>query len=210
MAVAGALGAGGVVVVPSLTSALAGTAPAAPAAAGTPALVSTAPGSLDLFSWDPATKAVVSQPFRGGGSAAVSSLGGSWLYAPGAAADPAGKVLVAAVGTGHRVSIRVRTGEKWSAWTTLNGSVSAIDQPAVAALGRDRFAVVVRGTANQGWLRTLTAGRWSGWQSLGPAKLTTAPAAAGLPGGKLGLVSTGTAGVLSTATIDPAKPAKPR
>lgn len=204
-AIAGALGIGGLVLVPALTGAEAGTRTAAAAGADAPALVSAGPGSLDAFAWDPATTAIVTQPFRAGGWAKASSLGGSWLYGPGAAADPVGKVLVAAVGKNQRVSVRVRTAGKWAAWTVLNGSVPAIAQPAVAALGKDRFAVVVRGTGDKGWLRTVTAGRWSGWQSLGTAKLTTAPAAAGLPGGKLGVLAAGTAGVLSTTTIDPAQ-----
>ncbi|MCW2506716.1 MAG: domain protein beta Propeller, partial [Actinomycetia bacterium] len=197
LAIAG-LGAGALAVLPGLTSAGAATAPPlAPLQA--PAVVSTSAGSLDAFSRDRLTRAITQQSFTAGGWGNPSSLGGGWSTGPGAAADPGGRVMLAAAGTNNKVSIRIRTNGSWGAWAAVDGSVSTTAQPAVASTGKDSFALVVRGTDNHAWIRFWTSGTWAAWRSLG-ATLSTAPAAAGLPNHSVAVVAAGSGGVLWTTT----------
>jgi Tol biopolymer transport system component len=193
-----AAAAGGVALVMGTGPLPAGAASPEPAEA--PAVVSTAPASLDAFVRDPATKGITQQSFRSGGWGKPVALGGSWLYGPGAASDPSGKILLAAVGADHKVSVRTGTGGTWTRWSPVDGAITTTVQPAVASFGPDSFALVVRGQENHGWIRTVTAGHWTAWRPIG-GTLTTAPAAAGLPDKAIGIVAGGTGGALSTTTV---------
>ncbi len=166
--------------------------PTVPLPTGQPgaALISTGPGSRQVFWRDRASHQVYYRTFSSGGWSAPVSLGSNVIQGVGAAVDSAGVVTIATVGTNKAVIVRTRQpGGSFSPWQNLGGA--AYSQPAVVAPAPQVVRVLMTGANGIPYMRTEDHGRWGAWVKL-PGALSEAPAAARLASGALILEGIGT------------------
>jgi hypothetical protein len=122
-----------------------------------------------------------------GGWSRWQSFGGRLLAGTGPAAvnTQAGGLVVAVTGTDHRVWLFGPMGMQVSGFLNFGGVTN--DTPGITTLpGTAQVIVFACGTDNAMWYKQsiLPIGNPGGWASLGGV-LTTAPAAATMPGGKM-------------------------
>jgi peptidoglycan/xylan/chitin deacetylase (PgdA/CDA1 family) len=160
------------------------------AATSAPAVVAAATGGYDVFyrGWD---GAVFERTLVAGTWSAPTSLGGSIVGAPAAAAIGADVVLVTR-GPVNGLNVRIRAAGRWSAWRPLGLTVTA--PPAVAAWTDGRVDVVARAQDARLYTRVLhRTTPTTPWRRLSAGAVASGPAVTATGAGRLTVLVTGPA-----------------
>lgn len=188
----------------ALLALVAGLSPALPASAASyadvaaveavsPALVSSQPGVLEVYT----------RSARGGLQQQVQDSTGRWSTATALGGTITSKPAAVSMTTG-RTDVFARGGEgqlvqkyflngRWSPWQHLGGRFTGA--PSVVSWAPGRLDVFARGTDGRLAHKWFSAGRWSGWESLG-GSLASAPSAVSMVPGRLDVLARGTDGSL--------------
>jgi hypothetical protein len=97
------------------------------------------------------------------------SLGGGFLYGPGACSRGVNALDVFGVGLNNNMYINVWNGSTWSGWANIGGVHTS--DPSAVSWGNGRIDVCARGTDNGMWTQSWSGSAWSGWSSLGGGHL---------------------------------------
>lgn len=188
----------------ALLALVAGLSPALPASAASyadvaaveavsPALVSSQPGVLEVYT----------RSARGGLQQQVQDSTGRWSTATALGGTITSKPAAVSMTTG-RTDVFARGGEgqlvqkyflngRWSPWQHLGGRFTGA--PSVVSWAPGRLDVFARGTDGRLAHKWFSAGRWSGWESLG-GSLASAPSAVSMVPGRLDVLARGIDGSL--------------
>jgi peptidoglycan/xylan/chitin deacetylase (PgdA/CDA1 family) len=163
----------------------------------TPAIATTA-GGLHVFVRT-SSGSVAERTLRGTTWSGWTSLNGTVLGGPTAAALGTTTTAVFAIGTNNSVYRKTVTDAGTaSGWASLGGLATSRAGATVAPSGVE--SVVVRGANAQAFLRERKANQWGPWQSLGGILAPVAPAAAVTANGALTVAVVGTDNALWVRT----------
>jgi hypothetical protein len=128
-----------------------------------PAVVSWAPGRLDVFVRGSDNQ--LWHRFFQGGWSGWEPLGGVLNSAPAVSTWAPGRLDVFVQGSDHAIEHRFFEG-RWSGWETLGGALPDNFGPTAVSWSFGRIDIFVAGTDFQLW-HLFFEGRWSGWEPLG-------------------------------------------